>query len=124
MSWMKALEGGWRYPTSKGNVTTEQLFQLPLEELDGTYQRLDAQMRSEQGGSVLRGVRKKRTNTMGKMEIVLAVIRHKEDKIADKEERIARRQEAEKLDDLIALKEQEALMGKSLEELQAMRAKI
>ena len=124
MSWMKALEGGWRYPTNKGNVTTEQLFQLPLEELDGTYQRLDAQMRSEMGGSVLRGTRKKRTNTMGKMEIVLAVIRHKEDKIADKEERIARRQEAEKLDGLIALKEQEALMGKSLEELKAMRNNI
>ena len=106
----------WFY---KGVISTEDLFDLSLEALDGIYKNLMKQKRTESEESLL-SVSKEDKELNIKIEIIKTIVA---DKLAEKEraKRSAERKaQNQKILEIMADKKDAALKEKTLEELQAM----
>ena len=106
----------------KGQCSVEDLWELPLENLDIMYRSLRKKQRDLEGEESLLTQKTIEDETL---ELQIGIIKRiVEVKKAEKEARVLElenRQQARKLDELIAEKKQESLRGKSLEELIKMR---
>ena len=106
----------WLY---KGVISTEDLFDLSLEALDGIYKNLMKQKRTESEESLL-SVSKEDKELNIKIEIVKTIVA---DKLAEKEKArrsAERKAQNQKILEIMADKKDAALKEKTLEELQAM----
>ena len=106
----------WFY---KGVISTEDLFDLSLEALDGIYKNLMKQKRTESEESLL-SVSKEDKELNIKIEIVKTIVA---DKLAEKEKArrsAERKAQNQKILEIMADKKDAALKEKTLEELQAM----
>lgn len=109
-----------RFETSKGNLSIEQLWDLSLEELDALAVSLEEAHATSGKKSFLvtRSVKSKIAKL--KFDIVLAVL----NTILEAENEAAKAQETKqhnaRINELIAKKQEEALAGKTVEELEAM----
>jgi len=110
-----------RFPY-RGQIATEDINDLSVEELDGIFKNLNSQKKLKSEESLL----KKETKTKAerdlevKIEIVKAIV---EDKLKASEERknaIAKKAEKEKILRILAQKEDEVLLDKTPEELRAI----
>mgnify|MGYP005775401503 CR=1 FL=1 len=108
-----------RFPF-KGQISTEDLWDLSLENLDDIYKTLKAQVKTEQGESLLR----KANPNDELLEVKIALVTHivnvklgeREARQKDKE----RRERNARIKEIIAQKQDADLQNKSVEELEKM----
>lgn len=105
----------------KGSITTEDLYSLPVKALDEIYQSLAAELAAKQGAKSLMAKQDKDTEQLTiKMKIVEYIYGQKIAQTEAAKRAAAQKQQDQVILDLIAKKEQQALEGKSVEELRAM----
>lgn len=121
----QALKQKLRFDTVRGNLTTEQLFDLPLQSksnqanLDSIAIALDTELKETSQKSFVNNVSPNAAVLELKLEIVKYIIKERMElnkKRVEEQERLSKKQQ---LLDLINQKEQESLSSKSLEELKA-----
>lgn len=117
-----------RFSTASGEVTTEDLWDLPLTgkraNLDDLAKSLYRQIKEQEETSFV--VQKSRASEVA--ELKFNVVKHVIDvKLAEREaarEEVARREHKQKIMEAIAEKKEEGIKSKSLEELEAELAKL
>jgi hypothetical protein len=111
-----------RFPY-KGMITVEDLWDLPVRDLDAIYRAVNKELKSVQEDSLL----KKRAGG-SVLELQIGVIKHiytaKQEEIERREKALARKEQIRQLDDIIAQKENTVLTEKSLEDLKKMRDEL
>lgn len=121
-----------RFQTPVGNLTTEQLWDLPLE--TGTTNLFDlataiqAQLDSEKKPAKALSFFKKAKSTDTIAELQFEIVKHivttKVAEIEDKTAQAVKQTEIAELDKLIAAKEAEAKANLTLDELMKLKAKL
>lgn len=108
-----------RFPF-KGQISTEDLWDLSLENLDSIYKTLKAQVKVEQGESLLRKASPNDELLDVQIEIVTHIVNVK---LAEREARQKDRERRERnarIKEIIAQKQDADLQSKSVEELEKM----
>lgn len=118
----KATKQKFRFETAKGDLTVEDLWDMPLEgaefSLDSLAKTLDQKMNSSSSTSFVTKKPKKDQLVSNKFKIVLAVI---ERRLAEKEAAsiaAQRKDKAQRIMAIIERKRDEALEGQSMEDLE------
>lgn len=125
----KASRQKLRFASQRGDLTVEQLWDLPLTSqnaasLDSIAVALDTEIRNTAPRSFVS------TNTTGntvlelKLDVVKHIIEVRMEENKRKAEQAEKAQQRKLLDDQIASKENEQLLSGSLEELKAKRAAL
>ena len=119
-----------RFQTVKGQLSVEQLWDLPLDKGEVNLYQLatellvDTQNKPEQALSFFKKTTSKNELAQLKFDIVKHIVTTKVAEIEDKTNEAVKQSEIAELDKLIAAKEAEAKAGLSLDELKAMKAKL
>lgn len=113
-----------RFPY-KGQVSVEDLWDLEVETLDEIYQRINKDLKAvDNRDSLLQTKTQRRNKVIKAMELQIAILKHiAEAKLTEadiKEKKKIRAEQRTKVLGLIAEKQNEALRGKSIEELMAL----
>lgn len=115
----------FRYPTNRGELATEDLWDMPLTRPDGfslddLAKSLNRQVKESDEESFV--VEKSDINMIleTKFSIVKHIIKVKLDEIREAEELCAKRGKKEKILNIIAKKEDESLESESLDDLKKM----
>lgn len=116
----KASKLKLRFSTSKGYLSTEDLWDLSLEQLDAIAVKLDEQIEKSPRKSFIKTVSKGNEILELKFAIIKDVIDTKMAEQAARENQQAKSAQRQKLLELIAEKEDSELKGKSAEELRKM----
>lgn len=119
----QATKNKLRFSTSKGNITTEDLWSLPLTQLDKLAQKLQKEVEATKGTKsfitptpVSTGIR---TDQL-RFDVCLHIINVK---LAERDAAKLRTEKAAqkaRIMEIIAQKQDESLVGKSMEDLQKM----
>lgn len=126
-----AAQNSFRFPSSRGNLTVEQLFALPLKsqngfDLDSVARAVNSELKSLEEESfvdiVTTSPRKAQLETS--LAIVKDVIKTKQDEAAVHQARLQRVLERKKILDAIGAKKDAALSAASLEELEKRLAEL
>lgn len=126
----QASKAKLRFQTVKGNLTVEQLWDLPLDKGEVNLYQLatellvDTQNKPEQALSFFKKATSKNELAQLKFDIVKHIVTTKVAEIEEKSNEAVKQSEIAELDKLIAAKEAEAKAGLSLDELKAMKAKL
>lgn len=109
-----------RFQTSKGNLTTEQLWDLSLTDLDNLAVELQNQYEESGKKSFLvkRSIKDKTTKL--KFDVVLDVLQTKSEELEEAKQKAEDKAHNEKIIQLISEKKNEELKGKSVKQLEAM----
>ena len=113
-----------RFQTTRGNLTVEDLWDVPLTVLDEAYKALSRQIREAEDDSLLAKRDSGAEEAALKRDLVKHVVEVRQAEAAEKQARTARRAQAARVRELIAQKQDEALSGKSTEELAALLAEL
>lgn len=108
-----------RFPF-KGQISTEDLWDLSLENLDSIYKTLKSQVKAEQGESLLRKASPNDELLEAQIEVVTHIVNVK---LAEREARQKDRERRERnarIKEIIAQKQDADLQSKSVEELEKM----
>ncbi len=101
----------------RGLCTVEDLWDLPLTSLDSIYKKLNLQMKAQKEESLL----EKKSQEDKILELKINIVKHiVETKIQEgkvKEDQILRKQQRQKIEEIISRKQDTALEGKSIEDL-------
>lgn len=116
----KASKLKLRFSTSKGNLSTEDLWDLSLEQLDAIAVKLDEQIEKSPRKSFIKTVSKGNEILELKFAIIKDVIDTKMSEQTARENQQAKSAQRQKLLELIAEKEDFELKGKSADELRKM----
>lgn len=120
----KASKAKLRFSTSRGQLSTEDLWDLSLESLDQIAVAIDKALETAGKKSFIG----KRDTTNTALELQLEILKHIiEVKLAEKDakaKRVERNAQLAQLKELAASKSNEALQGKSLEEINKMIAEL
>lgn len=114
---MNATRKKYRFSTAKGNLTTEQLWDLPLESLDEIWQKINATIEDVSRTSLLSVRSNKNVELTEKAEVVKAIVEYK---LAAAEKADKARQtkaEKERILNIIAAKQEQELASMSIDEL-------
>ena len=121
----KASRGKIRFSTSVGQISTEDLWELPLTSeskvsLNGIAKGISKELRESDEDNFV-GDKTPATATLElKLEIVKHVIEVKIEEANAKKSAASKKERKESIMSIIALKQQEEMMGKSVEELTKM----
>lgn len=120
----KATRIRLRFETSRGNLNVEDLWKLPLTELDKLAIALNKQLKEASEESFI----KTKTNNTVLLELRFEIVKHIIDTLlAENEEKkkaADKKAKRDQLLELIAKKENQELEGKSLEELKSELSKL
>ena len=116
-----AVRGKYRYPY-KGLISTEDLWDLKLSELDSIFKTLNAQVKQEQEESLLTTKSAADTELETKISIIRYIVATKQAEAEKAKKAKESKAEAQKLMEIIGRKQNEALESLSIEELQAKLA--
>jgi acyl-CoA reductase-like NAD-dependent aldehyde dehydrogenase len=109
----------FRFPF-KGMISVEDLWDLSVKNLDTVFKALNAEAKQANEESLLAVKSDEDTILEAKIAIVKHIVNVKQAEEAEKVRAAANRAQARRIQELIANKQDEALQGKSIEELQAM----
>ena len=112
-----AVRNKYRYPSKRGNLTTEQLFDLSFESLDEIYSELTALLDQMPKKSLLAQRSNADEELREKVDVVEAVFAYKTELRNKAKNMEAKRQQKQKLIDLLEKKKEKALENLSEEEL-------
>lgn len=113
-----AAKNKYRFPF-KGQIATEDLFDLKLEDLDSIYKSLNKQVAKDNEASLL-STNKVDKELRERIEIVKYVFIQKQKEKEDALLAAEKKQKREKILSAIANKQEQNLQNASIEELQAM----
>lgn len=119
-----------RFPTAKGNLTVEQLWDLPLDKTEVNLYQLaselvvEVQSKPEKELSFFKKATTKNKLAELKFNIVKHIVTTRVAEIEEKEQEEVIKSEIAELDKLIAAKTQEAKASLSVDELIEMKAKL
>lgn len=119
-----------RFPTVKGNLTVEQLWDLPLDKTEVNLYQLaselvaEVQSKPEKELSFFKKATTKNKLAELKFNIVKHIVTTRVAEIEEKEQEAAIKSEIAEIDKLIAVKTQEAKASLSVDELIKMKAKL
>jgi len=118
----RAIRQRWRFDSSIGPLSTEQLWDVDLKVLDETYVYLGQKLRAIAGEGLAPASESTDVSRYGGK---MALLKHVYDtRVAEseaKEERVLMRQKADRLDEIIERKKNQELEELSIEELEAMK---
>jgi hypothetical protein len=118
-----AIRTKMRFPY-KGMISVEDLWDLPLRELDSVFKTLNKQVKQSQEESLL-SVKSKEDETLEtQISIVRYIVSVKIFEAETAKQAKEQREKKQKIMELIAAKKEEALGNKSIEELEAMLAQF
>jgi hypothetical protein len=109
----------FRFPF-RGMVSVEDLFDLSPENLDIVFKALNAQKKVANEESLLSTATDADIELNIKIEVVKHIVTTKLAEMRARQEARAKKEQAQKIMAIIETKQNEALEGKSIEELQAM----
>lgn len=118
-----AAKNALRFPF-RGNITVEDLFKLRMEDLDIIYKTLGSAYYKIVGDDCDSLIDTDKTNSEEalrlkvSMDIVKEIFNDKKEAFERAQKQLEKRQKMQKIMDIMAQKEDDALMSKSLEELQ------
>lgn len=116
-----AVRNKLRFPF-KGEISVEDLYDLPMDDLDRVYKSLNSQVKQTKEESLITS--KVKTKEEERLDIKIELVKYVfEQKEAEKKARLqaqARKAQRDKIASLIAEKEDEALKNSSKEELMKM----
>lgn len=115
-----ATKNAYRYTTTVGKVTTEDLWNLNLEQLDALAVRYDEAVSASPTKSFIKTVNPNDLVIKNKFKVVKSIIDYKLKVIETAQKAAATKAMKNKVMEAIAQKQDGALQEKSLEELQAM----
>ena len=120
-----AARKAFRFETSKGFVTVEDLFQLPLESekgasLDQAAKTIARQLKQAEEESFVAAKTSKDSELEQKLDLIKYIIAVRKEESAAQRDAITRKQQREKISALLASKQEQELASKTPEELQAM----
>lgn len=116
---IKASREKMRFPY-KGLATVDDLWDLPVTELDKIYKSLNAKAKQAQEESLLEVKTSEDEELTVQIEIIKYIVSVKlEEKKADEMAK-ERKEQKQKIMSILASKQDEALQGKSIEELEKM----
>lgn len=114
-----AIKSKFRFPF-KGLISTEDLYDLSVQELDSVFKKLNSQLKQTSEESLLDTKTSEDKEVELKVEIVKHIVNEKLEALNKKlkEKEIA--EQKQKLAQILAMKQDEELQNKSVEELQQM----
>lgn len=116
---IKATREKMRFPY-KGQATVEDLWDLSMNELDKIYKTLNAQQKRAQEDSLLDTKSEEDEELTAQIEIVKYIFTVKQEEKKAAETAKERKEQKQKIMAILASKQDEALHGKSIEELEMM----
>lgn len=115
------------FATNKGNLTTYDLWDLQLKDLDALARAANRALKTSDEESFLttatRKTKEETTNTL-RLAILKQVIKVKEEEADKAAKRAATLAQKARIKELMAQKEDEAFKGKSLDELQKLLSEL
>ena len=108
-----------RFPY-KGLATVEDLWDLPVTELDKIYKSLNAKEKQAQEESLLEIKTSEDEELTAQIEIIKYIVSVKLEEKKAAEMAKERKEQKQKIMSILASKQDEALQGKSIEELEKM----
>ena len=118
-----ATRSKMRFPY-KGMVSVEDLWDLPVKELDKVFKTLNAQKKQTQEESLLSTKTKEDEALSTQIDIIKYIVSVKLAEIEANEKAIANKAKKQKIMAIITAKEDEALKDASIEDLQKMLSEI
>lgn len=116
---IKATREKMRFPY-KGLATVEDLWDLPVTELDKIYKSLNAKAKQAQEESLLEVKTSEDEELTAQIEIIKYIVSVKLEEKKAAEMAKERKEQKQKIMSILASKQDEALQGKSIEELEKM----
>ena len=116
---IKASREKMRFPY-KGLATVEDLWDLPVMELDKIYKSLNAKAKQAQEESLLEVKTGEDEELTAQIEIIKYIVSVKLEEKNSAEMAKERKEQKQKIMSILASKQDEALQGKSIEELEKM----
>lgn len=115
----KAVKGKYRFPY-KGQIAVEDLYDLPLGALDTVFKTLNAEVKKTDEESLLQTKSEEDDILSTKIEIVKYIFNEKLEEKKNRQEAAERKEKKQKIMQIIATKQDEALQNASVEDLQKM----
>ena len=115
----KAVKGKYRFPY-KGQISVEDLYDLPLGALDTVFKALNAEVKKTDEESLLQTKTTEDDILATKIEIVKYIFSEKLEEKKNRQEAAERKEKKQKIMQIIATKQDEALRNASVEDLQKM----
>lgn len=115
----KAVKGKYRFPY-KGQIAVEDLYDLPLGSLDTVFKTLNAEVKKTAEESLLQTKSAEDDILTTKIEIVKYIFNEKLEEKKNQQEAAERKEKKQKIMQIIATKQDEALQNASVEDLQKM----
>lgn len=109
----------FRFPF-KGMISVEDLWDLSVQNLDTVFKALNAEAKQVKEESLLATKSTEDAILDAKIEIVKHIVKVKLEEAEQRTKAAANREQARRIQELIANKQDAELQGKSVEELQAM----
>lgn len=130
MNLEKAIRNKFRFPSPVGDLTLEQLWDLPLQstranrpDLDGVAKEVNRHLREQAEESFVEtSPSPVKAELQEKLDIVVHIIKTLQAENAAARDIAAKRAQKHKLLEILAAKKDQDLQGKSIEELEAMIA--
>lgn len=120
---VKATKQHLKYPF-RGQITTEDLWDLSLEDLDGVYKNLKKSLDTESSDSLIHEKSKATEKLELAIEVVKFVVKSKLDEKAEKERAVAVNAERQQILAVLEEKKAAAYKDMSTEELEAKLASL
>lgn len=115
----KAVKGKYRFPY-KGQIAVEDLYDLPLGSLNTVFKTLNAEVKKTDEESLLQTKSEEDDILATKIEIVKYIFNEKLEEKKNRQEAAERKEKKQKIMQIIATKQDEALQNASVEDLQKM----
>lgn len=109
----------YRFPF-KGMITVEDLWDLNLTDLDQIFKTLNSKVKESKEESLLSVKSEEDKDLMNQIEIIKHIVIVKQEEIERRKNAIARRQQKQKVMEVLASKEEESLYSMSKKELEDM----
>lgn len=109
----------YRFPF-KGMITVEDLWDLNLTDLDQIFKTLNSKVKESKEESLLSVKSEADKDLMNQIEIIKHIVIVKQEEIERRKNAIARRQQKQKVMEVLASKEEESLYSMSKKELEDM----
>ena len=119
----KAVKGKYRFPY-KGQIAVEDLYDLSLGSLDTVFKTLNAEVKKTDEESLLQTKSSEDDILATKIEIVKYIFNEKLEEKKNRQEAAERKEKKQKIMQIIATKQDEALQNASVEDLQKMLGEL
>ena len=116
----KAVRGKYRFPSNRGALTAEDLWDLSVQDLDNIFKALNRNVKKVSEESLLETHTKEETELGVQIEIVKHIVMTKLEEKKAREVAAARKAQKAQILDAIAKKQGEALGSASIEQLTKM----